>query len=214
MCLYFVSRWLFGEVTCQLYAMCGVLFGLCSLTNLTALSSVCCLKVCFPNHGEDDELIRWACCCQRNIVESQSCKWIRKYPNNCKAPFCTSPSDQGTGSPRRTPASWSSACGVTRPCSPSGPWHSGDVTALSLTARPAASTGTRPTASCRLCRTSSASSSFAMRCPAPSSSFPTRSFCWRCGGHARPSSSTCRHRPGPTMHTLSLSRSEDMSVLL
>lgn len=32
--------------------MCGVLFGLCSLTNLTALSLVCCLKVCFPNHGE------------------------------------------------------------------------------------------------------------------------------------------------------------------
>lgn len=32
--------------------MCGVLFGLCSLTNLTALSLVCCLKVCFHNHGE------------------------------------------------------------------------------------------------------------------------------------------------------------------
>uniref|UniRef100_A0A3B3B976 Opsin 7, group member c n=1 Tax=Oryzias melastigma TaxID=30732 RepID=A0A3B3B976_ORYME len=38
-------------MTCQLYAMCGVLFGLSSLTNLTALSLVCCLKVCFPNHG-------------------------------------------------------------------------------------------------------------------------------------------------------------------
>ncbi|KAM9856342.1 opsin 7, group member d [Aulostomus maculatus] len=47
----FSHRWLFGEITCQLYAMCGVLFGLCSLTNLTALSLVCCLKVCFPNHG-------------------------------------------------------------------------------------------------------------------------------------------------------------------
>lgn len=47
-----VNRWLFGEITCQLYAMCGVLFGLCSLANLTALSLVCCLKVCFPNHGE------------------------------------------------------------------------------------------------------------------------------------------------------------------
>lgn len=47
-----VCRWLFGELVCQLYAMCGVLFGLCSLTNLTALSSVCCLKVCHPNHGE------------------------------------------------------------------------------------------------------------------------------------------------------------------
>ncbi|CAL8367230.1 unnamed protein product [Lota lota] len=47
----FSHRWLFGEVTCQVYALCGVLFGLCSLTNLTALSLVCCLKVCFPNHG-------------------------------------------------------------------------------------------------------------------------------------------------------------------
>ncbi|XP_068997511.1 opsin 7, group member d isoform X1 [Embiotoca jacksoni] len=47
----FSHRWLFGEITCQLYAMCGVLFGLCSLTNLTALSLVCCLKVCVPNHG-------------------------------------------------------------------------------------------------------------------------------------------------------------------
>ncbi|CAM4716451.1 unnamed protein product [Leuciscus chuanchicus] len=44
-------RWLFGEVVCLCYAVCGVLFGLCSLTNLTALSSVCCLKVCFPNYG-------------------------------------------------------------------------------------------------------------------------------------------------------------------
>ncbi|KAM9829992.1 LOW QUALITY PROTEIN: opsin 7, group member d [Syngnathus typhle] len=47
----FSHRWLFGETACQLYAMCGVLFGLCSLTNLTALSLVCCLKVCFPNYG-------------------------------------------------------------------------------------------------------------------------------------------------------------------
>ncbi|XP_071756296.2 opsin 7, group member d isoform X2 [Centroberyx gerrardi] len=45
------GRWLFGEIACQVYAMCGVLFGLCSLTNLTALSLVCCLKVCFPTHG-------------------------------------------------------------------------------------------------------------------------------------------------------------------
>ena len=48
----YTPRWLFGEITCQLYAMCGVLFGLCSLTNLTALSAVCCLKVCFPNQGD------------------------------------------------------------------------------------------------------------------------------------------------------------------
>ncbi|XP_026188930.1 opsin 7, group member d [Mastacembelus armatus] len=47
----FSHRWLFGRLACQLYAMCGVLFGLCSLTNLTALSLVCCIKVCFPNHG-------------------------------------------------------------------------------------------------------------------------------------------------------------------
>ncbi|XP_029993712.1 opsin 7, group member d isoform X2 [Sphaeramia orbicularis] len=47
----FSHRWLFGEITCQLYATCGVLFGLCSLTNLTTLSSVCCLKVCFPTYG-------------------------------------------------------------------------------------------------------------------------------------------------------------------
>ncbi|KAK6303422.1 hypothetical protein J4Q44_G00258760 [Coregonus suidteri] len=47
----FAHKWLFDEITCQFYAMCGVLFGLCSLTNLTALSFVCCLKVCFSNYG-------------------------------------------------------------------------------------------------------------------------------------------------------------------
>ncbi|KAG9270370.1 opsin 7, group member d [Astyanax mexicanus] len=47
----FAHKWLFGELTCLYYAVCGVLFGLCSLTNLTALSSVCCLKVCFPIYG-------------------------------------------------------------------------------------------------------------------------------------------------------------------
>lgn len=47
----FAHKWLFDEITCQIYALCGVLFGLCSLTNLTVLSSVCCLKVCFPNYG-------------------------------------------------------------------------------------------------------------------------------------------------------------------
>ncbi|XP_039864205.1 opsin 7, group member d isoform X1 [Simochromis diagramma] len=49
----FSHRWLFGEIICQVYAMCGVLFGLCSLTNLTVLSLVCCLKVCVPNHGNN-----------------------------------------------------------------------------------------------------------------------------------------------------------------
>ncbi|XP_067269173.1 opsin 7, group member d [Pseudorasbora parva] len=47
----FAHKWLFGELACLCYAVCGVLFGLSSLTNLTALSSVCCLKVCYPNYG-------------------------------------------------------------------------------------------------------------------------------------------------------------------
>ncbi|KAI3356910.1 hypothetical protein L3Q82_003556 [Scortum barcoo] len=42
--------WLFNKVTCIIYAFCGVLFGLCSLTNLTVLSCVCWLKVCCPNY--------------------------------------------------------------------------------------------------------------------------------------------------------------------
>ncbi|XP_039545839.1 opsin 7, group member b [Pimephales promelas] len=44
-------RWLFTEVMCMCYAFCGVLFGLCSLSNLTVLSCVCWLKVCCPNYG-------------------------------------------------------------------------------------------------------------------------------------------------------------------
>ncbi|KAJ8370595.1 hypothetical protein SKAU_G00106230 [Synaphobranchus kaupii] len=47
----FAHKWLFDELTCQYYAFCGVLFGLSSLTNLTVLSSVCCLKVCYPHYG-------------------------------------------------------------------------------------------------------------------------------------------------------------------
>uniref|UniRef100_A0A8C4X7R6 Opsin 7, group member b n=1 Tax=Erpetoichthys calabaricus TaxID=27687 RepID=A0A8C4X7R6_ERPCA len=47
----FAHRWLFDNITCLCYAFCGVLFGLCSLTNLTILSSVCCLKVCYPAYG-------------------------------------------------------------------------------------------------------------------------------------------------------------------
>lgn len=53
-CLSF--RWLFHKTTCVVYAFCGVLFGLCSLTNLTVLSSVCWLKVCCPNYGESTSL--------------------------------------------------------------------------------------------------------------------------------------------------------------
>lgn len=44
-------RWLFTPAVCTLYAFCGVLFGLCSLSSLTVLSTVCCLKVCYPAYG-------------------------------------------------------------------------------------------------------------------------------------------------------------------
>ncbi|XP_053339138.1 opsin 7, group member b [Clarias gariepinus] len=47
----FSHRWLFTESVCLSYAFCGVLFGLCSLSNLTALSSVCWFKICCPNYG-------------------------------------------------------------------------------------------------------------------------------------------------------------------
>uniref|UniRef100_A0A8D0DLE1 G-protein coupled receptors family 1 profile domain-containing protein n=1 Tax=Salvator merianae TaxID=96440 RepID=A0A8D0DLE1_SALMN len=47
----FSSRWLFNHAMCTFYAFCGVLFGLCSLTSLTALSTVCCMKVCYPAYG-------------------------------------------------------------------------------------------------------------------------------------------------------------------
>ncbi|XP_045544654.1 opsin-5 [Salmo salar] len=44
-------RWLYGKTVCLVYAFCGVLFGICSLTTLTILSTVCCLKVCYPLYG-------------------------------------------------------------------------------------------------------------------------------------------------------------------
>ncbi|XP_010896146.3 opsin 7, group member a [Esox lucius] len=44
-------RWLYGQTMCIIYAFCGVLFGICSLTTLTILSTVCCLKVCYPLYG-------------------------------------------------------------------------------------------------------------------------------------------------------------------
>ncbi|XP_013872569.1 opsin 7, group member b [Austrofundulus limnaeus] len=47
----FAHKWLFNMTACTVYAFCGVLFGLCSLTNLTVLSCVCWLKVCCPNYG-------------------------------------------------------------------------------------------------------------------------------------------------------------------
>ncbi|XP_077077107.1 opsin 7, group member a [Siphateles boraxobius] len=47
----FAHRWLYGRTVCVIYAFCAVLFGICSLTTLTILSTVCCLKVCYPLHG-------------------------------------------------------------------------------------------------------------------------------------------------------------------
>ncbi|XP_019365802.1 PREDICTED: opsin-5-like [Gavialis gangeticus] len=48
---FFAHRWLFDHAMCTFYAFCGVFFGLCSLTSLTVLSTVCCLKVCYPTYG-------------------------------------------------------------------------------------------------------------------------------------------------------------------
>ncbi|KAM4556764.1 opsin 7, group member a [Fundulus diaphanus] len=47
----FYHRWLYGKTLCSLYAFCGMLFGLCSLTTLTLLSMVCFVKVCCPLYG-------------------------------------------------------------------------------------------------------------------------------------------------------------------
>ncbi|XP_024128954.1 opsin 7, group member a isoform X3 [Oryzias melastigma] len=44
-------RWLYGRTVCSMYAFCGMLFGLCSLTTLTLLSVVCFVKVCYPLYG-------------------------------------------------------------------------------------------------------------------------------------------------------------------
>ncbi|XP_062408545.1 opsin-5-like [Sardina pilchardus] len=44
-------RWLFGQTACLIYAFCGLLFGICSLTTLTLLSLVCFMKVCYPLYG-------------------------------------------------------------------------------------------------------------------------------------------------------------------
>ncbi|CAL8279533.1 unnamed protein product [Lota lota] len=44
-------RWLYGRTLCYLYAFCGMLFGICSLTTLTLLSMVCFVKVCYPLYG-------------------------------------------------------------------------------------------------------------------------------------------------------------------
>lgn len=185
-----LCRWLFGEITCQLYAMCGVLFGLCSLTNLTALSLVCCLKVCFPNHGER---------IKRNNQDEND-------HNNFHGIFFHFPSHQVASSLHHTRASWWLECGVMRLCLLWGPWRGGDVTVLNLMAWHVALTGRHPTMSFWHCPTSSAFSSSATHCHAPSSSSPTRSFCWQCRGHVRRSSSTCHHRLRRPMRMRSLSR--------
>ncbi|CAM5152755.1 unnamed protein product [Eretmochelys imbricata] len=48
---FFAHRWLFNHAMCTFYAFSGMFFGLCSLTSLTVLSTVCCLKVCYPAYG-------------------------------------------------------------------------------------------------------------------------------------------------------------------
>uniref|UniRef100_A0A8C8SDI3 G-protein coupled receptors family 1 profile domain-containing protein n=1 Tax=Pelusios castaneus TaxID=367368 RepID=A0A8C8SDI3_9SAUR len=48
---FFAHRWLFNHAMCTFYAFSGMFFGLCSLTSLTVLSTVCCLKVCYPACG-------------------------------------------------------------------------------------------------------------------------------------------------------------------
>ncbi|KAI3374903.1 hypothetical protein L3Q82_021438, partial [Scortum barcoo] len=47
----FYHRWLYGKTLCSVYAFCGILFGICSLTTLTLLSMVCFVKVCYPLYG-------------------------------------------------------------------------------------------------------------------------------------------------------------------
>ncbi|XP_053739692.1 opsin-5-like [Synchiropus splendidus] len=44
-------RWLYGRTVCSIYAFCGMLFGICSLSTLTLLSMVCFVKVCHPLYG-------------------------------------------------------------------------------------------------------------------------------------------------------------------
>ncbi|XP_073347599.1 opsin 7, group member a [Pagrus major] len=64
----FYHRWLYGKTACSIYAFCGMLFGLCSLTTLTLLSMVCFVKVCYPLYGN-----------RFNSVHSRllvACAWI------------------------------------------------------------------------------------------------------------------------------------------
>ncbi|NWX95046.1 OPN5 protein, partial [Nothoprocta ornata] len=64
-------RWLFDRAVCTIYAFCGVLFGLCSLSSLAVLSTVCCLKVCYPAYGRCWALLcAWAPLC--SLIPSSS----------------------------------------------------------------------------------------------------------------------------------------------
>ncbi|KAM9845037.1 opsin-5-like [Aulostomus maculatus] len=64
----FYHRWLYGKTVCSIYAFCGMLFGICSLTTLTLLSIVCFVKVCYPPYGN-----RFNCVHGRLLV---ACAWV------------------------------------------------------------------------------------------------------------------------------------------
>ncbi|XP_049889181.1 opsin 7, group member a [Epinephelus moara] len=64
----FYHRWLYGKTVCSMYAFCGMLFGICSLTTLTLLSMVCFVKVCYPLYGN-----RFNCVHGRLLI---ACAWI------------------------------------------------------------------------------------------------------------------------------------------
>lgn len=53
--LALLRRWLYGKTVCSMYAFCGMLFGICSLTTLTLLSMVCFVKVCYPLYGKSSK---------------------------------------------------------------------------------------------------------------------------------------------------------------
>ncbi|XP_051943800.1 opsin-5-like [Hippocampus zosterae] len=59
----FYHRWLYGTTVCSIYAFCGILFGICSLSTLTLFSMVCFVKVCYPLYGN-----RFSCIHGRLLV--------------------------------------------------------------------------------------------------------------------------------------------------
>ncbi|XP_057713270.1 opsin-5-like [Corythoichthys intestinalis] len=64
----FYHRWLYGKTACSIYAFCGMLFGICSLSTLTLLSVVCFVKVCYPFYGN-----RFNCNHGRLLI---TCAWL------------------------------------------------------------------------------------------------------------------------------------------